>query len=177
MLPARRKKIDTVMAKRRPDLSVVLDNIHDPHNVAAILRSCDAFGVGEVHLLYTTHPMPHLRDLRGKAAASAAKWLTIVKWQDAKTLVRYLKKKKQRIAVTDLSRKAVDPREADLSRPVAIVIGNEHDGVSPEMAKAADLNLKIPMVGFVQSFNVSVAAALLLYEAFRQQEAEGSSSS
>ncbi len=175
MLPARRKKIETVMALRRQDLSVVLDNVFDPHNVAAILRSCDAFGVGEVHLLYTTHPMPHLRDLRGKAAASAAKWLTIVKWQDAKKLVRYLKKKKQRIAVTDLSKEAVDPREARLSDPVALVIGNEHEGVSKEMTAAADVNLKIPMIGFVQSFNVSVAAALLLYEAYRQSETHSNS--
>ncbi len=176
MTPARKSKIKKVMDARQKTLAVVLENIDDPHNVGAILRSCDAFGVGEVHLLYHGTPSnapkntPKLRQIKhSKSAASAAKWLNITKWNSVPKLAAYLKKKKFRIAVTHLSAEAVDPAKADLSGPTAIVIGNEHDGVSPELTKKADLNLVIPMVGFVQSFNVSVAAALLLYEAFRQR--------
>lgn len=169
MTPTRKNKIEQVMSRRQKTLAVVLENVDDPHNVGAILRSCDAFGVGEVHLLYTINKAPKNRELRSKSAASAAKWLNIKKWDSVSKLAAYLKKKKFKIAVTKLTGSSIDPAAADLAAPVAIVIGNEHDGVSDQLAKKADLNLVIPMVGFVQSFNVSVAAALLLYEAFRQR--------
>lgn len=154
---------------RQKTLAIVLENVDDPHNVGAILRSCDAFGVGEVHLLYTINKAPRNRELKSKSAASAAKWLKITKWDSVSKLVAYLKKKKFKIAVTKLTGNSVDPASVDLSKPVAMVIGNEHDGVSDQLSKKADLNLVIPMIGFVQSFNVSVAAALLLYEASRQR--------
>lgn len=171
MTPERKKKIQWVKDHRQPTLAVVLENIDDPHNVGAILRSCDAFGVGEVHLLYTAgHKSPPSRVLRGKSSAAAAKWLTIKKWDSVAKLAAYLKKKRMKIAVTRLTDKSVDPAEADLSKPIALAIGNEHEGVSDALAKKASLNLKIPMVGMVQSFNVSVAAAILLYEAFRQRQ-------
>lgn len=177
MTPERKKKIQKVLSKRDAGLALVLENVDDPHNVGAILRSCDAFGVGEVHLLYHGSPTevrsttPKMRQLKhSKAAASAAKWLKITKWNSIPKLATYLKKKKFKLAVTHLSNKSVDPASVDLAKNnIAIVIGNERDGVSPELTKKADLNLIIPMVGFVQSFNVSVAAALLLYEAFRQR--------
>ena len=170
MTPERTKKIKEVMSHRQSSLAVVLENVDDVHNVGAILRSCDAFGVGEVHLLYTINKAPRNRDLRTKSAASASKWLKITKWDSVAKLTAYLKKKKMTIAVTRLVDSSVDPVDVDLRKPIAIVIGNEKDGVSEAMAKKATLNLKIPMVGFVQSFNVSVAAALLLYEAFRQRQ-------
>ncbi len=169
MTPERKRKIKSVLARRQKNLHVVIENVDDPHNVGAILRSCDAFGVGEVHLLYTINRPPKNRDLRSRSAASAAKWLKITKWDSVPKLVAYLKKKKVKIAVTRLSETSVDPASVDLRKPVAIVIGNEHDGVSDQVSKKADLNLVIPMVGFVQSFNVSVAAAILLYEAFQQR--------
>jgi tRNA (guanosine-2'-O-)-methyltransferase len=181
MTPARRKKIEAVLAKRQPTLHVVLENVDDPHNVGAILRTCDAFGVGEVHLLYHKDPnsasvalSPKMSALKhSKAAASAAKWLKITKWDSVNKLVTGLKKKKVKIAVTRMTGKSVIPAKVDLSKPVAIVIGNEHAGVSETLAKKADLNLLIPMAGFVQSLNVSVAAALLIYEAARQREEKG----
>jgi tRNA (guanosine-2'-O-)-methyltransferase len=113
---------------------------------------------------------PKLSALKhSKAAASAAKWLKITKWDSVAKLAAYLKKKKAKIAVTRLTGTSVAPAEVDLTKPVAIVIGNEHAGVSDALAKKADFNLKIPMVGFVESFNVSVAAAILMYEAGRQR--------
>lgn len=170
MTPERKKKIEQVMSHRQSTLAVVLENVDDPHNVGAILRSCDAFGVGEVHLLYTINKPPKNSQLKSKSAASAAKWLKITKWDSVAKLSAYLKRKKFAIAVTRLSDKSVDPASVDLKKPVAIVIGNEKDGVSEALAKKAAINLKIPMVGFIQSFNVSVAAALLLYESSRQRQ-------
>ena len=169
MTPARKKKIKLVESRRQKDLAVVLDHVDDPHNIGAILRSCDAFGIDQVHLLYEKNRPPRLGKLKTKSAASAAKWLNIKKWNSSADMIAELRKKKFKIAVTDLSKKAKDLTKTNLTGPVAIVIGNEHDGVSQAMTDAADLNIKIPMVGFVQSFNVSVAAAILMYEAFRQR--------
>ncbi|MCC6563624.1 RNA methyltransferase [Candidatus Uhrbacteria bacterium] len=173
MTPERRKKMEAVLAKRQPTLHVVLENVDDPHNVGAILRSCDAFGVIDVHLLYPKGKMPRMREIKSKSAASAAKWLRFTKWDSPKQLVAFFKKQKIAIVATHMSAKAKDPAKIDLARPVALVLGNEHEGVSKEMLKAADANVLLPMVGFIQSFNVSVAAALLLYEAYRQREGKG----
>lgn len=173
MTEARRKKLEAVLSKRQPDLAIVIENVDDPHNIGAILRSCDAFGVMDVHLLYTEGKAPRLRELRTRAAASSVKWLNIVKWDSRAKLVKELKKQKMTIAVTAMTGRSKDPAKVDLTKPLAIVIGNEHFGVSKELVKAADVNLRLPMVGFIQSFNVSVATALLLYEAFRQREKKG----
>ncbi len=173
MTPQRLKKIEAVLDKRQPTLHVVLENVDDPRNVGAVLRSCDAFGVIDVHLLYPKGRMPRLREIKSKSAASAAKWLRFTKWEKPKDLIAFLKKKKIAIVATHMSAKAKDPAKIDLTQPVAIVLGNEHDGVSKDMLKAAHANVLLPMVGFVQSFNISVAAALLLYEAYRQREGKG----
>jgi len=157
------------MGNRQKDLHVIIEHVDDPHNIGAILRSCDAFGVGEVHLLYTKKKPPRMQELKTKAAASAVKWLKITKWTSVTALVRYVKKQKIRIVTTGLTKKAIDLPALNCAQPIAFVLGNEHDGVSPQMLKAAHDNVNIPMVGFVQSFNVSVAAALLLYESFRQR--------
>jgi tRNA (guanosine-2'-O-)-methyltransferase len=173
MTPNRKSKLEAVLSKRQPTLHVVLENVDDPHNVGAILRSCDAFGVIDVHLLYPKDKMPRMREIKSKSAASAAKWLRFTKWESPKKLVTFLKRQKIALVVTHLSAKAKDPAKVDLTRPVAIAIGNEHDGVSKDLLKAADANVILPMTGFVQSFNVSVATALLLYEAYRQREGKG----
>ena len=173
MTPERQKKIEAVLDKRQPTLHVVLENVDDPHNVGAVLRSCDAFGVVDVHLLYPKGKMPRMGEIRSKSAASAAKWLRFTKWDSPKKLIAFFKKNKVAIVATHMSAKAKDPAKVDLAAPVALVLGNEHEGVSKEMLKAASANVLIPMVGFVQSFNISVAASLLLYEAYRQREKKG----
>jgi tRNA (guanosine-2'-O-)-methyltransferase len=127
----------------------------------------------DVHLLYPKGKMPRMREIKSKSAASAAKWLRFTKWDSPKKLIAYFKKNKIAIVATHMSAKAKDPAKVDLARPVALVLGNEHAGVSKEMLAAADANVLIPMVGFVQSFNISVAASLLLYEAYRQREKRG----
>ena len=114
-----------------------------------------------------------MQELKTKAAASAVKWLHITKWDSIKKLMGFLKKQKIILAVTTLKGRTRDPHRVDLTQPVALAIGNERTGVSPELGEQADIKLRLPMVGFIQSFNVSVAAALCLYEAFRQREAKG----
>jgi tRNA (guanosine-2'-O-)-methyltransferase len=170
MTPERERRIQEVMAQRQPDLAVVLDQVDDPHNIGAILRSCDAFGVGHVHLLHAKGKAPRTAELKTKAAASALKWLYVTKWDSSAKLIRQLKKEKKMIVVTSLKGRSKKPSAIDFTKPVAIVLGNEHSGVSREMIRAAEVNARLPMIGFVKSFNVSVAAALLLYETYRQRK-------
>lgn len=164
----RREKIARVLQHRQPDLTLVLANIHDPHNVSAIYRSCDAFGVESVHLYYTDTAFPLLGR---KSSASARKWVGTVRHRDEKELKAALSG--YQILVTDCTPTARPLRSYDFTKPTAIVLGNEHSGVAPELANIATGELYIPMYGMIQSFNVSVAAAIILAEASRQRELAG----
>ncbi len=163
----RQTRIRTVLEKRQPDLTLVMDNIHDPHNVSAILRSCDAFGVYKVHLYYTTESFPAIG---GKSSASTRKWVYRQKHTQAGALVGSLRQQNFRIAGTGFGPQAIPVTQWDLSQPSAIILGNEHSGISPELKEHVDTELFIPMQGMVQSLNVSVAASVILYEAWRQRE-------
>ena len=162
----RKKKIITVLSKRQPNLTIVLENIWDPHNVSAILRTCDAVGVGEVYLIYNKAKFPRLGK---KSSASALKWMKINKFTTVKDCYRALKKKGFKIYATHMGERAKDLYKLKLTGKVALVLGNEHEGLSAEAYKRADVNFLIPMVGMVQSLNVSVSAAICLYEAMRQK--------
>ncbi len=166
----RRARIERVLAQRQPGLTLVLANIHDPHNVSAIYRSCDAFGVPEVHLYYTDTPFPALAR---KTSASARKWVDSVRHSDKASLFSALKGKGMQILATACSPTAKPLQEWDLSKPTAIIMGNEHSGVAAELAEDIDGEVYIPMRGMIQSFNVSVAAAILLGEASRQRDLQG----
>lgn len=173
MTPDRRSRILEVLQRRQTDLAMVIDNIHDPHNVGAILRSCDAFGILDVHLCYTYQQMPKFSEIRSTSAASAVKWLRITKWDSAAVLIKHLKEEGKQILTTQVSDRALPPAELDLIQPTALVLGNEHQGVSGEWMEVADQNVVIPMMGMVESLNVSVAASVMLYEAFRQRNVRG----
>ncbi len=166
----RKKKIISVLRKRQKDLTFIIDNIHDPHNVSAILRSCDAFGVYKIHLYYTTDNFP---ELGKRSSASALKWVRKEKHKDAGLMIGNLRKNGFQIIATGFGKSARPLPEWDLTKPVAIILGNEHRGVSPELASLVKDELYIPMHGMVQSLNVSVAAAVILYEAWRQREVKG----
>lgn len=166
----RRARLAEVLAHRQPDLTLVLANIHDPHNVSAIYRSCDAFGVEQVHLYYTDTPFPALGR---KTSASARKWVETVRHKDKAELFAALRARNMQILATDCTPTAKPLRHWDFTRPTAIIMGNEHSGVADELAREADGELYIPMYGMIQSFNVSVAAAVILAEAARQREAAG----
>ncbi len=161
----RARRIREVLARRQTDLTLVINNIHDPHNVSAILRSCDAFGIHRVHLLYTDTAFPALGK---KSSASAKKWVEIVRHPDAASLAASLKGQGYALVATACTEEARPLPEWNLTGRLAIVLGNEHRGVDEELAPHVDGSLYIPMQGMVQSLNVSVAAAVILYEGFRQ---------
>lgn len=168
--PERREKIRRVLSLRQKDLTLVLANIHDPHNVSAIYRSCDAFGVAKVCLYYTDTPFPRLGE---KSSASARKWVETERFSTLSSLVATLRAQNMQILATACSVQAQSFDSYDLARPTAIILGNEHSGVEPELAKVADGEIYIPMRGMIQSLNVSVAAAVLLAEAARQRSIAG----
>lgn len=168
--PRRKARLQEVLAHRQPDLTLVLANIHDPHNVSAIYRSCDAFGVDKVHLYYTDTPFPVLGR---KTSASARKWVESVRHRDRAELFAALRAQGMQVLATTFTAEARPLRQWDFTRPTAVIMGNEHSGVNEELVQAADGQLYIPMYGMIQSFNVSVAAALMLSEASRQRKLAG----
>ncbi len=166
----RRARIEKVLRQRQLGLTLVLANIHDPHNVSAIYRSCDAFGVPEVHLYYTDTAFPALGR---RTSASARKWVDTLRHKDKDSLLQNLKEQNMQILATSCSPTAKPISAYDLTKPTAIIMGNEHSGVAPELIESIDGEVYIPMRGMIQSFNVSVAAAILLAEAARQRELAG----
>lgn len=170
MTEARRKKIQTALSHRQPDLTIVMENIHDPHNVSAMLRSADAVGVTDVNLIYTYEEFPKLGK---KSSASATKWIEKQRFTSVGDCYDALRKRGFLICATHLAKDAVSLYDLDLTKKIALVFGNEHRGVSEEAAELADLNFQIPMMGMIQSLNVSVACAVTLFEAFRQRLLKG----
>lgn len=166
----RLNRLEKVLEHRQPDMTVVMENIHDPHNVSAVLRSCDAAGVMELQLIYTDTDFP---DIGKKSSASAKKWVELRRFKNVKDCYKKLHEEGFTIFATHLEEKAKSLFEIDMTKKIAIVVGNEHKGVSLEAAHSADGILHIPMFGMIQSLNVSVAAAVILFEAVRQRIASG----
>ena len=171
MTPERYERLTTVLNKRQPDLTVVLENVFDPHNISAVMRTCDAVGIQDIYILNTKIP-PH-KKWGAKSSSSAAKWLTIQQFTDAAECFAALRQRFKKIYTTHLSSDAVGLHELNLAEPVALVFGNEHSGVSDEIITMADGNFIIPQVGIIRSLNISVACAVCLYEAFRQKTNAG----
>ncbi len=167
----RSEKIYACVSRRQPSLSIVLENVHDPHNVSAVLRSCDAVGVMDVHLVY--HSGQSFPELGEKSSASARKWVLTHKHSSIDECFDYLRKEGKKIMTTGMSNEASSLYAIDFTEPIAIVFGNEHAGVSEEAILKADGNMLIPQVGMIQSLNISVACAVTLYEAFRQRSLNG----
>ena len=164
----RNNKIVSVLKARQRSLSVVLENIHDPHNVSAIFRTCDAVGIPTVSLIYYLESFPKVGK---KSSASALKWVEREKFKTVKECYEKLRKQNFRILASSISdsKDSLDIYKLDLTKKTALVFGNEHRGVSEEAKELADDIFQIPMYGMVQSLNVSVAAAVCLYEALRQR--------
>ena len=167
MTPERREKLQTVLSKRQDDITIVLENVFDPHNISAVMRTCDAVGVQELYVLNTK--IPRHKKWGAKSSSSAAKWLTVYQFENAEECFSELRKKYSKILTTHLSSNAVNLYEIDLTQPVALVFGNEHSGVSEEIRNLADGNFIIPQAGIIRSLNISVACAVTLYEAYRQK--------
>jgi tRNA (guanosine-2'-O-)-methyltransferase len=163
-------RLEHVLRHRQPDMTVVMENIHDPHNVSAVLRSCDAAGVMEVQLIYTDTDFPGIGK---KSSASAKKWVELRRFKNVKECYKKLHEEGFTIYATHLEEKAKSLFELNMTQKVAIVVGNEHQGVSSEAAQLADGIILIPMFGMIQSLNVSVATAVILFEIVRQRIASG----
>ncbi len=166
----RQQKINSVLNARQKSLRIVLENIHDPHNVSAIFRTCDAVGVPKASLIYYIEKFPKIGK---KSSASAFKWVERDKFKDVKSCYDNLREEGFRIYASAIVEDAVSIYDLDLTGKVALVLGNEHRGVSEGAAKLADKKFIIPMKGMVQSLNVSVAAAVILYESLRQRQSKG----
>lgn len=162
-------RICEMLARRQPDLTVCMEQVHKPHNVSAIVRTADAVGVHEVHAVW---PNNHMQTTVSSAAGSNS-WVTVKTHRTITDAVSQLKESGMQILATHLSDKAVDFREIDYTRPTCILMGQEKTGITQEALDLADRDIIIPMIGMVQSLNVSVASALILYEAQRQRQNAG----
>ncbi len=171
MTPERTERLTTVLNKRQDDITVVLENVFDPHNISAVMRTCDAVGVQEIYILNTK--IPRHKKWGAKSSSSAAKWLTVHQFDDAKQCFSSLRNRYSSILTTYLADDSIGLHQLDLTKSIALVFGNEHTGVSDEIRELADGNFVIPQVGIIQSLNISVACAVTLYEAFRQKTLAG----
>lgn len=162
-------RIREMLARRQPDLTVCMEQVHKPHNVSAIIRTADAVGVHEVHAVW---PGNRMRTMASSAAGSNS-WVDVKTHRTIEDAVGVLKQRGMQILATHLSDKAVDFREIDYTRPTCILMGQEKTGITRQALDLADRDIIIPMTGMVQSLNVSVASALILYEAQRQRQNAG----
>jgi tRNA (guanosine-2'-O-)-methyltransferase len=171
MTPERTDRLLSVLNKRQGNITVVLENVFDPHNISAVMRTCDAVGVQEIYVLNNKIP-PH-KKWGTKSSSSASKWLTIHQFSEAKECFEALRNKYDRILTTHLSSDAISLHDINFVESIALIFGNEHAGVSEEIREMADGNFIIPQVGIIKSLNISVACAVTLYEAFRQKTIAG----
>jgi tRNA (guanosine-2'-O-)-methyltransferase len=167
--PDRFHRIQSILRTRQPDLTVVMDRVNKVHNFSAILRSCDAVGILEAHAV----PPRHGVRLSDETSAGAGKWVRVHRHPRGDAAVSQLKSEGFQIVAAHPDPASVPFRALDFLRPTAIVVGAELYGISEASLALADVTTFIPMAGMVQSLNVSVATALLLYEAQRQREAAG----
>lgn len=171
MTPERYERLTSVLIKRQNDITVVLENVFDPHNISAVMRTCDAVGVQDIYILNTK--IPRHKKWGARSSSSAAKWLNIHQFDSAEECFSSLRKNYSTILTTHLSSDAVDLYAVDLTKSIALIFGNEHSGVSEEIRALADGNFIIPQAGIIRSLNISVACAVTMYEAFRQKTNAG----
>ena len=169
MTPERLERINKMLDKRQPDLTVCMEGVHKSHNLAAVVRTADAIGVSDVHAIWKSDEM----EVRGGSAAGSQNWIDVHNYSKTSDAIDALKKQGMQILVTNLSDNAVDFREIDYTKPTAIILGQEKFGASDIALEMADQHIVIPMVGMVQSLNVSVACSVVLYEAQRQRQLAG----
>lgn len=169
MTPQRYQRVLAVLHARQRDLTVVADQVHKGQNLSAITRTCDAVGIGVVHSVY---PQGGYRAHKG-TTMGAHKWVKTLVHRSVEEPLQACREAGMQVIAADLSDDAVDYQSIDYTRPTALLLGNERDGVSAAAAPFIDRRITVPMLGIVESFNVSVAAAIILAEARRQRLAAG----
>ena len=171
MTPERYGRLTSVLNHRQPDLTVILENVFDPHNVSAVMRTCDAVGIQDIYILNNRIP-PH-KKWGYRSSSTAEKWLSVHQYTEAEACFKEVRKKYEKIYSSHLSESSSNLYKMDLTTSIALVFGNETFGVSDEIRKYADGDFIIPQVGVIKSLNISVACAVTLYEAFRQKTQKG----
>ena len=168
MSPERYQRIRALLKTRQPDLTVCLEEVTKPHNVSAVIRTCDAVGVHQIHAVWDQS-----ENLRKGTAMGSQIWVKTKAHNTIAEAVGELKAQNMQVLVTHLDDSACDFREIDYTKPTAVLLGQEKTGATDEAIALADQSIIVPMVGMVQSLNVSVAAAVVMYEAQRQRELAG----
>ncbi|MFA5135103.1 MAG: RNA methyltransferase [Patescibacteria group bacterium] len=167
-------RIQEVVEKRQSGMTVVLEDIHDPHNIEAIFRSCDAFGIQRVCVIFEREQYFNPKRIGKSTSSSANKWLDFSVYRSTGECLDALAASRHSIVATSLRPTAASIYTADFSAErIALFVGNEHRGLSQSVYERADTVVRIPMLGMVESLNVSVTAAVFLYEISRQRAAAG----
>jgi len=163
-------KVKRVLAFRQPDLRVVLEEVKNTHNASAVVRTCDAAGILYLDIISSEgDPFP----VNEAISTRAEKWLHFQYHTSSADCLTQLKKKGFKIAATSLDKDSLPYQSLDYTQSLAIVFGNEAEGVSEESLRLADYKIRIPMVGMVQSLNLSVSVGIILYEVMKQREQKG----
>lgn len=172
--PARAQKLRSVVDQRQLNWAVVLENVHDWHNISAVMRSCDAVGIQHLFILQTEEELKFKKFKLGqKSSGGNAKWLAVHYYQDRVACFEHLRSIVDFVYATHLGENSIGLYDLDQTQAIALLFGNEHDGVSPDTLKMCDGNFTIPMHGMTQSLNISVACAVSLFEGLRQRELAG----
>jgi tRNA (guanosine-2'-O-)-methyltransferase len=171
MTPERQERLRSVLNKRQNNITVVLENVFDPHNISAVMRTCDAVGIQDIYILNSK--IARHKKFGQKSSSSAEKWLSIHQFTDTNECFAELRRHYSLILTTHLSSDAIALHNIAFTQSIALVFGNEHDGVSEEIRALADGNFIIPQVGIIKSLNISVACAVTVYEAMRQKTLAG----
>ncbi len=166
LTPERRERIRRVVESRTCDVVPVLENIYDRGNISAVLRSAEAMGFQCAHVIELGEKFKSAN----RVTQGADKWLDVRRWRSTRDCITELKRQGFKIVATHLDQKAKPISSIDFLGPVAVVFGNEKDGISQEMVELADETMIIPMAGFVQSFNISVAAAISFYHIYLERQ-------
>ncbi len=169
MTPERYQRLRAVLDRRQPDLTVITDNVHKGRNLSAIVRTADAAGIAEMHAVIDDKDY---KAFRGTAMGSHS-WVAVRRHRDIAALITGLQGDGYQVLAAHLDADSVDYRQPDYTRPTAILLGAEKRGVSAEACALADAHITIPMMGMVQSYNVSVAAGIILSEAQYQRDQQG----
>jgi tRNA (guanosine-2'-O-)-methyltransferase len=157
LTPERMARIDAVLASRLASVVTIVEDTYDPHNAAATIRTTEAIGLQELHVI---EPGDRFSAARG-VTRGAHKWIEITRWKDPAAVVRSLKERGFRVYAT-LPGASYSIEDVDVSTPIAVAFGNEHDGLSQAAIDACDGALGVPMFGFTESYNLSVTVALAM---------------
>ncbi len=156
--PNKQKKIAAVLEDRTRHLALVLEDVYQPHNASACLRSCDCLGVQDIHVVERRNEYRPNNEI----SMGSAKWLTMHRYRQTRSCIDSVKKRGYRLVATTPNADGYDLLTLPLNQPVAIMFGTEEQGLSQEALEAADATLRLPMYGFTQSYNISISVALTL---------------